>query len=91
MKSNVQKMAGEYELPDKVGVIYSDVKRSYFPTRSLYITEKDADEDAYLIGEYLKTLGISVFLYPGNEELPARLKKDHPQLVINLVELGQRQ
>jgi len=86
MKHNVQKMAGEYELPETVGVIYSDVKRSYFATRSLYITEIDADKDANLIGEYLKTLGISVFLYPGNEELPARLRKDHPQLVINIVD-----
>jgi D-alanine-D-alanine ligase len=86
MKSKAEKVAGEYELPEKVGVIYSDVKRSYFPTRSQYITEKDADEDARLIGEYLTTLGICVFLYPGNEDLPGKLKKDHPQLVINLVD-----
>ncbi len=86
MKLMAKRSAGEYELPEKVGVIYSDVKRSYFPTRSLYITEKDADEDASLIGEYLKTLGITVLLYPGNEELPVRLRKDHPQLVINLVD-----
>jgi D-alanine-D-alanine ligase len=86
MKLKAEKIAGEYELPEKVGVIYSDVKRSYFPTRSQYITEIDADEDARLIGEYLKTLGICVFLYPGNEELPGRLRKDHPQIVINLVD-----
>jgi len=86
MKSKAERLIGEVELPEKVGVIYSDVKRSYFPTRSQYITEKDADEDARLIGEYLKSLGISVFLYPGNEELPVRLRKDHPQLVINLVD-----
>jgi D-alanine-D-alanine ligase len=86
MRSKAEKVAGEYELPECVGVIYSDVKRSYFPTRSLYITEKDADQDARLIGEYLKTLGIKVFLYPGNDELPGRLRKDQPQLVINLVD-----
>ncbi len=86
MKSKTEKVAGEYVLPEKVGVIFSDVKRSYFPTRSQYITEKDADQDAFLVGEYLKTLGITVLLYPGNEELPGRLRKDHPQLVINLVD-----
>jgi D-alanine-D-alanine ligase len=86
MKLKVEKVSGEFELPQKVGVIYSDVKRSYFPTRTQYITEKDADEDALLIGDYLSTLGISVLLYPGNEELPMRLKKDHPDLVINLVD-----
>jgi len=86
MKSQAERAAGEFELPERVGVIYSDVKRSYFPTRSQYITEKGADEDARLIGEYLKTLGITVFLYPGNEELTGRLRKDHPQLVINLVD-----
>ncbi len=86
MRSKGEREAVEYELPEKVGVIYSDVKRSYFPTRSQYITEKDADEDARLIGEYLKTLGMDVHLYPGNEELPVRLRKDHPELVINLVD-----
>jgi D-alanine-D-alanine ligase len=86
MKLKAEKVSGEFELPQKVGVIYSDVKRSYFPTRTQYITEKDADEDALLIGDYLSTLGITVILYPGNEELPMRLKKDHPDLVINLVD-----
>ena len=30
-------------LPKKVGIIYSDVKREYFPTEAQYITEKEAD------------------------------------------------
>lgn len=76
----------EFELPHKVGILYSDVRRSYFPTESLYITEKDADKDAQLIGEYLSALGIAVLLYPGNAELPARLRRDKPELVINLVD-----
>ena len=85
-KEKTPKNASELELPNKVGIIYSDVKREYFPTESQYITEKDADKDASLIGEYLETLGISVFLYPGNEGLPRRLRKDHPELVINLAD-----
>lgn len=76
----------EYDLPKKVGIIYSDVKREYFPTEEQYITEKDADEDARLIGRYLETLGITVFLYPGNANLPMQLYQDHPDMVINLVD-----
>ena len=60
----------EYELPKRIGIVFSDVKREYFPTEAQYITEKDADEDAKLIGDYLATLGITVYLYPGNEQLP---------------------
>jgi D-alanine-D-alanine ligase len=39
-----------------------------------------------LIGRYLETLGIEVFLYPGNARLPARLYRDKPEMVINLVD-----
>jgi len=75
-----------YDLPKKVAIVYSDVKRDYFPTESQYITEKDADKDAGVIGKYLEALGISVSLYPGNAALPEKLKKNKPYLVINLVD-----
>ncbi|MBP1693143.1 MAG: D-alanine--D-alanine ligase, D-alanine-D-alanine ligase [Chloroflexi bacterium] len=78
--------ASEVILPNIVGIIYSDVQREDFPTESLYITEKDAQQDARLIGEYLETLGISVELYPGNTELPDQLRKSKPEMVINLVD-----
>ena len=76
----------EYEFPEKVGIIYSDVKKKYFATEAQYITEKDADEDAKLIGDYLTTLGIKVYLYAGDEKLPAHLYRDKPELVINVVD-----
>jgi len=76
----------EIELPHQVGILYSDVQRQYFPTEAQYITEKDAEQDARLIGEYLATLGISVSLYPGDAELPVRLRADQPEMVINLVD-----
>lgn len=85
-RSKPKRNEAEYELPKKVAIIYSDVKREYFPTESQFITEKDADKDAELIGRYLETLGINVLLYPGNAELPAHLRKDEPELVINLVD-----
>lgn len=74
------------KLPKRVGIVYSEVQRADFPTESLYITEKDTELDAQLIGEYLATLGISVQLYPGNADLPGRLRKKKPDMVINLVD-----
>ena len=74
------------ELPQNVGITFSDVKREYFPTEAQYITEKGANDDAALIGKYLSGLGIHVHLYPGNSGLPARLYRDKPDMVINLVD-----
>lgn len=75
-----------YDLPKTVGIIYSEVKRDYFPTEAQYITEKDADKDAVLISEYLKKLNVEPFLYAGNSDLPTSLQKDKPDMVINLVD-----
>jgi len=85
-KLKISKNGSEYELPKKVGIIYSDVKREYFSTEELYITEKDADKDAELIGKYLETLGLTVLLYPGNAALPGHLRRDKPEMVINIVD-----
>lgn len=85
-KSSNISNGNEYGLPKKVGIVFSDVKRSYFPTEAQFITEKDADKDAEVIGRYLETLGITVFLYPGNARLPTRLYRDKPEMVINLVD-----
>lgn len=85
-KSKPIKNKSEPQLPKTVIILYSDVLREYFPTEAQYITEKDAEQDARLIGEYLETMGISVLLFPGNAKLPARLRKNQPELVINLVD-----
>ena len=85
-KSKSKKKETEIELPKTVGILYSDVLREFFPTEAQYITEKGAEEDARLIGEYLASLGISVLLFQGNASLPARLRKSKPELVINLVD-----
>lgn len=81
-----KKNGNEYELPGRVAIIYSDVRREYFATEEHYLTEKDADQDAALIGRYLEGLGITVHLYPGNASLPGHLRRDKPDLVINLVD-----
>lgn len=82
----LKRTAYEVELPKKIGIIYSDVQRDYFPTEAQYITEKDAEPDAQLIAERLSSLGITVELYPGDADLPARLRKNKPEMVINLVD-----
>lgn len=74
------------ELPRRVGIIFSDVRREDFPTEAQYITEKGADTDAAGIGAYLETLGVTVHLYAGSAELPALLYRDRPDMVINLVD-----
>src|SRR3989338_9470162 len=73
------------ELPKKVAILYSDVKREYFPTEAQYLTEKDALHDAKVISSYLEKLKISVELFPGNELLPETLRKKRPDMVLNLV------
>ncbi len=73
-------------LPQKVAVIYSDVRREYFPTDAQYITEKDALDDAEIISGYLRALGITPILHSGNAAMPAWLRKENPDLVLNLVD-----
>jgi D-alanine-D-alanine ligase len=75
-----------YKLPRKVAIIYSDVKREFFPTEEQYITEKDAIVNAETISKYLDKMHIRTHLYPGNALLPQKLRKDNPQMVFNLVD-----
>jgi len=75
-----------FEMPKRVGIIFSEVKREYFPTESQFITEKDAEKDALLVSKYIKDFGIDVVLYPGDNNLPEKLRRDKPDLVINFVD-----
>jgi len=75
-----------YELPKKVGIAYSDVKREYFATESAYIAEKDALIYAEAIASYVKKLGIEVVLYPGNTSIIDKIRKDKPEVIINMVD-----
>lgn len=73
-------------LPQKVLIAYSDVKRKYFPTKDQYLTEKSAKKDAQIVARYLKSLGVSPFILPGNSTLGGKIKKLKPEMVINLVD-----
>ena len=72
-------------LPQSVAIIYSDVRREFFPTEAQYLTEKDARHDAEIIAGYLEKLGIKSYLYLGTPEMVADLRRDRPDMVINLV------
>ena len=80
-----QQTKNGYSLPKKVGIIYSDAQRKYFPTREAYITEKDAYKEAKITAKYLQKLGIKTSLYKGNVKLPEHLKKGKPEVVLNLI------
>ena len=71
-------------LPHSVGVVYSDVKREYFPTEAQYLTEKQAKADAQVIASCLQKMGITAHLFPANSDLPQALKKTRPDMVLNL-------
>ena len=68
--------------PSSVGILYSHVRREDFPTEAQYITEKDAEHDARVIGEYLGAFGLDVQLYPGDPQLPQRLRQDRPEILL---------
>lgn len=74
---------GNY-LPRRIGIIYSEAKREYFPTEVQYLTEKDALHDAQIIASYLEKLGIQTVLYPANPQLTGSLLNDRPDMVFNL-------
>ncbi len=70
----------------RIGIVYSDVKREYFPTEEQYITEKDALTDAEVVAQHLTKLGALPYLYPGNESIVENLRRDSPAMVFNLVD-----
>lgn len=72
-------------LPQSVAIIYSDVKREFFPTESQYLTEKDARHEAEIVAGYLEKLGVKTYLYLGTPEMVVDLRRDRPDMVINLV------
>ena len=81
---NTFRTTNGYSLPKTVGIIYSDVKRKYFPTEEQYLTEKDAFIDAKKFEPYLAKLGIKTIFFAADSNLSTNLKRKKPDLVINL-------
>lgn len=74
------------QFPKKIAILYSEVKREYFPTQAQYLTEKDAKKDAEAVAAYIQKMGIKARLYPGIPKIFPKLKKDRTDMVLNLVD-----
>lgn len=73
------------KLPKRIALVYSEVKREYFPTEQQYLTEKDAIHDAKVIAAYVQKMGNIPLLIPGDAQLAENLNHTKPDLIINLV------
>lgn len=79
------KNGSNIDLPKKVAVIFSDVKKKYFPTKEQYISEEKSFRYATTISHYLEKMGMKTILLPGNGSLAFKLKKHKPDVALNLV------
>ena len=82
MKSN---RSGDFTLPAKVAILYSFVKKNYFPTFVQYKTEKDAYKEAGIVADYINKLGINCRLIAADSNLISNIRKYQPDLLLNLV------
>lgn len=73
-------------LPQKVAILYSDVKREYFTTEETYLSEEGADQYAGEVAKYLSKMGISVTTIAGDNQLAVNLQKFNPDMAINLID-----
>lgn len=69
----------------RIGLLFSEVKREYFPTEVQYLTEASAEKDATIIASYLKKMGMEPILYPANAQVAQKLLQDKPDMAFNLV------
>lgn len=80
------KPPGGQNSAQKIGIIYSEAKKEYFPTEAQYLTEKDALRDAKIIAGYIQKMGAKAKLYPGTPKVVSQLLQDQPDMVFNLVD-----
>lgn len=83
---NNQTNGNDLLMPKNLTLVYSEVKREYFPTEAQYITEKDAKRNAEAVASYIQKLGITTHLIPANNDLPQHLRSKKPDMVLNLVD-----
>jgi D-alanine-D-alanine ligase len=73
-------------LPKKVAILYSDVKREYFASEELYLSEQGADEYAAEVAKYVAKMGIDVLTIAGDENMAVNLQKYQPDMAMNLID-----
>ncbi len=70
----------------KIIIVYSYVKREFFPTEQQYITEREAQSDAELVVKEVQKLGIACIALPADDYMVEKVKEYDPDMVINLVD-----
>lgn len=73
-------------LPRRVAILYSDVKREYFATDEMYLSEEGADIYAGDVAKYVTKMGIEATTIPGDDHMAQNLQKFNPDMVVNLVD-----
>lgn len=73
-------------LPKKVAILFSDVKREYFATEEMYLSEEGADIYAGEVAKYVGKMGIDVVTIAGDDHMAQNLQKFNPDMAINLVD-----
>ena len=73
-------------LPKKVAILYSDVKREYFTSEEMYLSEEGADVYAGQVAKYVAKMGIDVLTIAGDDHMATNLQKYNPDMAINLID-----
>jgi D-alanine-D-alanine ligase len=73
-------------LPKKVAILYSDVKREYFKTEEMYLSEEGADLYAEQVAKYVSKMGIEVVTIAGDDQMATNLQKFNPDMAMNLID-----
>jgi D-alanine-D-alanine ligase len=73
-------------LPKKVAILYSDVKREYFKTEEMFLSEEGADQYAQQVAKYVAKMGIDVVTIAGDDQMATNLQKYNPDMAMNLVD-----
>lgn len=73
-------------LPQKVAILYSDVKREYFTSEETYLSEEGADLYAGEVAKYVAKMGIDVTTIAGDDHMAQNLQKYDPDMAINLID-----
>ncbi|MBP9670514.1 hypothetical protein KBD75_03885, partial [Candidatus Woesebacteria bacterium] len=70
----------------KVAILYSDVKREYFTSEEMYLSEEGADVYAGQVAKYVAKMGIDVLTIAGDDHMATNLQKYNPDMAINLID-----
>jgi D-alanine-D-alanine ligase len=74
-----------HTLPRKVAILYSHAERDYYATQQEFVTDRGARAEAATFIPYLKKLGVKTCLIPATPNMVAHLKREKPDMAINLV------